>query len=93
MSDRHRRHNMKRRYGITVEAYDLLLDAQGGTCAICGSPPVGRRLCVDHNHDTNSVRGLLCDSCNNGLGRFRDDPDLLRLAADYVVRAQQREDS
>lgn len=81
---------LRKQYGITVEQYDAMLAAQGGGCAICGDPPdgVGRagvRLHVDHCHATNRVRGLLCNSCNNGLGRFRDRPELLRAAAAYLA--------
>jgi hypothetical protein len=60
---------------------------QGWVCAICGNPTAtGHRLAVDHDHTTHRVRGLLCESCNNGLGRFKDSPELLRLAALYLER-------
>jgi hypothetical protein len=62
--------------------------SQNGVCAICGSPPTGTRshglLAIDHCHDTLKIRGLLCNNCNNGLGRFKDNPDSLRKAADYL---------
>lgn len=78
-------------YGLTDEEYAALLEAQGHRCAICrrrewngrhGQPH------VDHDHKTKRVRGLLCDSCNNGLGRFKDDPDLLRAAISYLEGAR-----
>lgn len=75
------------RYGITAEQYDDMLKAQGGCCAICGTnKPNGRDKvwCVDHCHDSNKVRGLLCGPCNRGLGQFRDDPDRLEAAAQYL---------
>jgi hypothetical protein len=83
-----------RRYGLTIEEYDALLAAQGGCCAICGRTEAGgrhRRLHVDHDHgfahgDKAGVRGLLCTSCNMGLGRFKDDAVNLRRAADYLDR-------
>lgn len=62
---------------------DGLMEAQGGTCAIC---PRTDDLCVDHDHATGVVRGLLCRSCNSGLGQFRDDPVLLAKAIDYLTR-------
>lgn len=76
-----------RQYGITVEDYDRMLAAQGGGCAICGGtdPQRNRKwFCVDHDHETGVVRGLLCMNCNDGLGRFADDPAQLRAAAAYL---------
>jgi len=75
---------LKRAYGITLDDFDAMVAEQGGRCAICGVDPP--RLSVDHDHATGQVRGLLCDSCNNGLGRFRDNPDSLMAAAAYLLR-------
>ncbi|WP_406168959.1 endonuclease VII domain-containing protein [Streptomyces sp. NBC_00996] len=75
-------------YGMDAEQYAALFQAQGGVCAICKRPEVtGRSMPVDHCHETGEVRGLLCTSCNLGLGRFADDPVRLRAAADYLERA------
>ena len=72
-------------YGITVEQYDAMFAAQGGVCGICEKPCVsGRRLAVDHCHETGAVRGLLCTRCNPGLGYFQDDADLLERASRYL---------
>lgn len=76
--------SLMRLYGLSVEDYLTLLSKQGGVCAICGVAPTTRKLAVDHNHDTGKNRGLLCDNCNNGLGRFKDDPTRLRSAASYL---------
>jgi len=85
--DSDRAHHLMFTYGITVAEYDRLYAEQAGGCAICGeSCPTGRRLAVDHDHDTGRVRGLLCARCNNGLGNFQDDPDRLRLAVAYLTR-------
>jgi predicted nucleic acid-binding Zn ribbon protein len=74
-------------YGLTVEALAALFTSQDGRCAICGTDEWGPKGSqVDHCHDTGAVRGVLCTNCNNGLGRFRDDPALLRAAADYLER-------
>jgi Recombination endonuclease VII len=78
-----RTYHLKRRYGITAEEADAMLDAQSGLCAICRIAPAAH---VDHDHETGAVRALLCFNCNGGLGQFKDDPDVLRLAADYVER-------
>lgn len=65
-----------------------MLDAQGGGCAICGERnPKGKHsgFHVDHCHKTGRVRGILCHGCNVSLGHFKDDPALLRRAAEYVT--------
>lgn len=62
---------LRSRYGITVADYDAMLSAQNGLCAICDQPSTnGKRLHVDHNHETGKVRGLLCTSCNFRLGLY-----------------------
>lgn len=76
-----------RNYGITRDEYTALLAAQKGVCAICGGDPGtsrGGRFHVDHDHETGEVRGLLCASCNQGLGSFRDNPDYLAAAIRYL---------
>ena len=59
---------------------------QGGKCAICGTQYVLglKRLALDHCHETGRIRGLLCGSCNRGLGLFRDNPERLRKAIEYL---------
>ncbi len=80
------------RYGLTPECYDKMLKKQRGVCAICGKAPdpngvkAASRLHVDHDHATGAVRSLLCNRCNQGVGYFLDDPDLLRKAARYIQR-------
>jgi hypothetical protein len=79
-----RDYKLRLAYGLSLAEYDRLLEWQGGGCAICGGTS-GRRLHVDHDHkNPRQVRGLLCNGCNNGLGRFRDDPELLRMAIGYL---------
>jgi len=53
-------------------------------CAICGNPGGKKRLCVDHDHVTGKIRGILCDNCNVGIGRLKDDIGLLYRAIDYL---------
>jgi hypothetical protein len=64
--------------------YDKLIKDQCGVCAICGMAPKRRKLSLDHDHYTGKVRGLLCNSCNIGIGCFVDDPIRMRKAADYI---------
>jgi hypothetical protein len=81
--------NLQRKYGIGAAEVDALIEAQGGGCGICGTTEWNGKdglPHVDHDHDSGRIRGVLCDSCNNGLGRFRDDPNRLRAAADYLER-------
>lgn len=72
---------------FTTAEYDLLLISQNGVCAICHKAPRGSRLCVDHDHDTGKVRGLLCTHCNLYLAGTNRTPKLLRDAADYLERS------
>lgn len=69
---------------VSATTYREMLDRQGGVCAICKKTDPDRKLAVDHNHATDEIRMLLCRQCNTGLGSFRDDPALLRLAAEYL---------
>ena len=77
---------IRRKYGITKEQYDNLLQQQGGGCAICGrtEEPDGRKLSIDHDHNTGDVRGILCNNCNNGLGSFGDDIEGMHKAINYL---------
>ena len=70
-------------YGLEPAAYEALLALQDRLCAICLRELV---LEVDHDHTTGVVRALLCGHCNRGLGHYKDDPVLLRAAADYLDR-------
>ena len=81
-----------RTYKMTPEDYQRLLDKQGGVCAICGKPPNGKLLSVDHDHACcptdkscgQCVGGLLCNSCNWAIGRFDDNPNMAISAAIYL---------
>jgi hypothetical protein len=67
-----------------VELYQQILTAQKNRCRICGAPPNGKRLFIDHEHVSGRLRGLLCSNCNCGIGLFKDNPGRLRAAADYI---------
>jgi hypothetical protein len=69
-----------------LDEYDALLRQQEGRCAVCLREPGSRRLAVDHDHDTGSVRGLLCFKCNRAVGCFNDDPSNCLRAAEYLTR-------
>ena len=75
---------MLKKYGLTVEDYRALQVKQDGACAICGAK-LGSALCVDHCHACGMVRGLLCLSCNTGLGHYRDDRRRLHAAVAYLA--------
>lgn len=78
---------LRRLYGVAPERYLQLLEAQDGRCAICHRTQPGRnRLSVDHNHLTGEVRGLLCNPCNQGLGRLSDSQRKLREALRYLEK-------
>ncbi len=86
------RSKLKLNYGITVEQYDEMLEAQGGVCACCGAPDPGRgdnRLFVDHCHDSDEIRGLLCHKCNTGIGMLGDNLDGLWQAMLYLVKHER----
>lgn len=77
----------KRNYGCTMLDYELLMIAQDGVCAICRmANEGGRMLCIDHCHVIGGIRGLLCGSCNRGLGMFRESPEVLERALEYLRR-------
>ena len=78
---------LRHRYGIGEDDYKRMVVAQNGVCAICHRPNSdGSRLHVDHRHDTGKVRGLLCRTCNMGIGSFKDDPALMHAAGEYVEK-------
>lgn len=81
-----RKHRLKK-YGLTPEALDAMLESQGGVCAVCGTSEWkghGSAPHVDHDHTSGAVRGLLCVNCNRGLGFFGDDVARLRSAIVYL---------
>lgn len=75
-----------KKYGISIEEYDRMVESQKGLCKICNSFEPNRkgRLCVDHDHDTGKIRGLLCDKCNRAMGLFGDSQENLQKAIEYL---------
>ncbi|HVF04881.1 MAG TPA: endonuclease VII domain-containing protein [Frankiaceae bacterium] len=85
-----RNYHLVARYGLTADEVKEMVAAQGGTCAICRVRPAEH---VDHDHETGEVRGVLCFTCNVGLGNFGDDPHRLLLAQRYLTRSRATVDT
>lgn len=87
------RANQLSKYGLTPETYEVLLVSQEGRCAICGCiamrDPRGLPFFVDHDHKTGRVRGLLCSTCNFGIGLFFDQPAVLIAAGMYLLEHKE----
>lgn len=78
-------YRLKFRYNLTVEAYTLMLKEQQGVCKICKQlNPSNRRLAVDHDHKTGSVRGLLCNRCNTAVG-WLERPGYIEQVKAYLL--------
>lgn len=75
--------NLKKRFGLTLEQWDEMNLQQGGMCAICDGES---ELCVDHNHITGQIRGLLCKSCNLSLGLMKDSVTTAQAAVNYLKK-------
>lgn len=83
--------HFKKRYNITPQEYEAMLEAQNYKCAICNKNAEDNKrgnkiqsLNIDHCHKTKQVRGLLCHQCNSGLGHFKDNTEFLLKAVDYL---------
>jgi len=79
--DEERAASRQRRYGLSASAVAAMIRAQGNVCRICGRTNPD---CVDHDHETGRVRGILCSRCNAGLGHFKEDAERMRAAAEYL---------
>ena len=80
-------YELRTKFGITVEDFEVMLSEQGGRCAVCGTDSPGgqgNQFHVDHCHRTGKVRALLCSNCNRGLGHFQESEDLLLKAIQYL---------
>lgn len=73
-----------KKFGLSIEAFAQLAVQQEGKCALCGTIPQNRNLDVDHSHKTGKVRALLCNSCNRGLGHFKENIEVLTKAINYL---------
>ena len=83
--EKQRNRALKTLYGLTHEEWLAMWNNQDGKCAICNSPFENPSdACVDHNHRTDEIRGLLCRQCNAALGLFKDDSEILNNAMKYL---------
>ncbi len=82
--------SLRESFGLTLAEYGKMLVAQNGVCAICAHPETHMRngkvkaLAVDHSHETGEIRGLLCSDCNTGIGKLKDDRNVLLAAIKYL---------
>ena len=88
--DGKRAYDLLRNFGITLEEYERIYQEQNGVCAICRCPEriIERRLAVDHCHEGDFVRGLLCADCNKALGAFGDEVPRLQAAIEYLTKGR-----
>jgi hypothetical protein len=85
-----------KKYGLTLEEYDQILEDQNGVCAICGKPETElnrygsiNRLSIDHDHDTDKIRGLLCRRCNRVLGSIETNIELIPQMIAYLIKNKE----
>lgn len=77
---------LKHEYGLTMREFSLLRKAQENCCAVCRKT-FRKTPCIDHDHETGRVRGLLCNTCNTGIGMLKDSVIVVESAARYLRRA------
>lgn len=78
---------LKETYGITIDDLDRMIEECKATCQICSEVQLDPyKMHVDHCHTTGAIRGLICGKCNVGIGMFRDNPEYLIRAAEYLTR-------
>jgi hypothetical protein len=79
------------RYGLSGEDYNKIYNNQSGRCLGCGRhrSEFKNNLCVDHDHKTGKIRGLLCDDCNLSLGRLQDSVETLRKLIEYLIKNKE----
>lgn len=89
------RKNSLKQYGLSLDDVKALLGSQDNSCAICGKElsisdemkNISKIACVDHCHETGVVRGILCRSCNSGIGYLKDDLEIIRSALRYLEKS------
>lgn len=82
--------NARRKFGLSEEDYTTLINRSQGLCETCNKP-MGDKRCIDHDHSTGKVRGVLCNKCNTALGLLSDDIQLLGRLIQYLEQSEQQE--
>jgi hypothetical protein len=82
-------HQLHHKYGITMKQKQQMIRKQSNQCSICGKELCTllndvSKACIDHNHTTGKIRGILCHSCNKGVGLLQDSPEILQNAINYL---------
>jgi len=80
-------YHIKRNYGLEQEQVIEIMESQHYKCAICDIPFNETQACIDHNHETNNVRGILCRTCNTGIGSLKNSVKILQSAIKYLNKA------
>lgn len=85
--EKHLSYKYKNKFGLTIEDFKILLCRQGNKCAICNRDhQYYKKFCIDHDHETGMIRGILCWNCNVGLGHFKDSTENLKGALRYLSK-------
>jgi hypothetical protein len=89
------KYGLLRKYGLSVDDYNVMVAKQKGQCAICGihQSNLKKKLHVDHDHVSGEIRGLLCSRCNIVIGTFNDDTKILKSAIIYLTKKNMRTNS
>jgi hypothetical protein len=89
---KYRKRFIEKKYGISYDEYEKMVDEQGNVCYICNRPEPQERnehLAVDHNHKTGKVRGLLCSRCNRVIGLLEEDLQLIEKLKNYIKKHKE----
>jgi len=91
LTERDIAYNLKRKFGMTLQDYEDIKIAQNNKCAICPNERSknGKRLAVDHCHESGKIRGLLCNECNTAIGLLREDIQLLKNCIEYLENSKK----
>ncbi len=88
--DTHRHFNLLKKFGISLDEYNIRLKEQSGKCMICCGKDNDKNMPVDHCHKTGKIRGILCSKCNLALGLFGDDINKLKSAIKYLNNSKTK---